>query len=134
MSLKPYFINSSTAIASGAFGFYIEKLQEKVQNHQLEWHPLLGQGSDLAAGALFTALALMYYHKIEQKYQTKLFDWTAPVTAGALCTFGELTGIMGDTFDPKNIAAYWLGAGIAYAIHQTFVTNTLEAKIAPKSL
>lgn len=137
MSFKPYLVNGSTAITSGAFGYYIEKLQEKVQHHQMQWHPILGQGSDLGAGAMFTALFLMYYHRLEQKYNTKLIDWTAPVAAGALCTFGECTGIMSDVFDPKDIAAYWLGAGIAYVIHKTLgkkpITN-LEAKIRPKPL
>jgi hypothetical protein len=134
MSSKPYLINGSTAITSGAFGYYIETLQQKVQQQQMQWHHILGQGSDLAAGALFTALALIYYHKVEQKYNTKLYDWTAPLSAGILCTFGEITGIMGDTFDPKDIAAYWLGAGVAYALHRTLATKTLEAKITPKPL
>lgn len=129
MISKPYLINGSTAITSGVFGYYIEKLQEKVQQHELQWHPLLGQGSDLTAGAMFTALFLMYYHHFERKHSTKLLDWTAPVAAGALCTFGELTGIMSDTFDPKDIAAYWLGAGVAYVVHRAFAANTLEAKI-----
>ena len=131
---KSYLINGSTAITSGAFGYYIETLQQKVQHQQMQWHPLLGQGSDVAAGAMFTALFLMCYRYIEQKHNTKLFDWTAPAAAGALCTFGELTGIMSDTFDPKDIAAYWIGAGVAYAVHRALATNSLEAKIAPKTL
>lgn len=133
MTTKPYLINGSTFVFSGVLGTYNEILQKRVQNQQMQWHPLLGQGSDLAAGAMFTALFLMYYHYQEQKYHTKLLDWTAPAAAGALCTLGELTGTMGDTFDPKDIAAYWLGAGIAYVIHRAFDTNTLE-KIQPKSL
>lgn len=134
MSKKNYLTNISTATVFGALGTYTEILQEKVEEQQMQWHPLLGQGSDIAAGAVYTALFLIYNHYQEQKYQTKLFDWTAPVTAGALCTFGELTGIMGETFDPKDIAAYWLGAAIAYTVHKTFTANNLEAKIVPKSL
>ncbi len=134
MSSKPYLINLSTATVFGALGTYTEFLQWKVEKQQMPWHPLLGQGSDLAAGAIYTALFLVCYRYAEQKYNQKLFDWTAPTAAGALCTIGELTGIMGDTFDPKDIAAYWLGAGIAYIIHRSLVTTTLEAKIAPKSL
>jgi len=134
MSSKPYLINGSAALISGGFGYYIEKWQEKVEKHQMPWHPILGQGSDFAAGVMFTALFLMVYHYKEQKYDRKLSDWTAPAAAGALLTFGEYTGIMSDVFDPKDIAAYWLGAGIAYVIHRTFVPNSLEAKIQPKSL
>lgn len=129
MSLKPYLTNISTATIFGALGTYNEILQKGVQNNELEWHPFMGYGSDLAAGAVFTALSLIYFHSLEKKYNTKLFNWTAPAAAGTLGTLGELTGIMGDTFDPKDIAAYWLGAGIAYVIHRTFVTNNLEAKI-----
>ena len=134
MSRKPYLINGSTTLVSGALGMYNEILQKRVQNHEAIWHPLMGQGSDIAAGAIYTALFLMCNHYKEQKYNTKFFDWTAPAAAGTLCTFGELTGIMGDTFDPKDIAAYWLGAGIAYVIHRALATNTLEAKIQPKNL
>lgn len=134
MSSKPYLINGSTASLFGALGFYNEELQQKVQHHQMQWHPILGQGSDIAAGAIYTALFLMYFQYKKQKHNTKIIDWTAPLAAGALCTFGEITGLMGDTFDLKDIAAYWLGAGVAYAVHRAFVTNTLEAKIQPKSL
>ena len=134
MSQKTYLINSSTAITSGAFGYYIETLQQKVQNQQTQWHPLLGQGSDIAAGAMFTALFLIYYRYTEQKQNTKLLDWTAPAAAGALCTFGELTGIMGETFDPKDIAAYWMGTGIAYLAHRAFAANMLEKKIAAQDI
>ncbi len=131
---KNYIVNGATAAASVALGFYNEELQRKVQHHQIQWHPILGQGSDVAAGAMFTALFLMYYRYKEQKHNHKLVDWTAPIAAGTLCTFGEITGIMGDTFDLKDIAAYWLGAGVAYGIHRAFSKETLEAKIQPKSL
>jgi len=131
---KNYFTNISTISLFGALGTYNEFLQYKVKNQEIQWHPILGQGSDLAAGAIYTALFLITYNYIEQKYKTKLFDCTAPAAAGALCTIGEFTGIMGDTFDPKDIAAYWLGAGIACVIHRAFTENTLETKIAPKSL
>src|SRR3989344_3120139 len=113
---------------------FLLEMEQKVQNQQMQWHPILGQGSDIAAGAMFAALFLMYYRYTEQKHNTKLFDWTAPAAAGALCTIGELTGIMSDTFDPKDIAAYWLGAGVAYLVHRAFAANMLEKKIAPKSL
>lgn len=129
MLSKPYLVNGSTVLISGALGLYNEILQKKVENQQMQWHPILGQGSDLAAGAMFAALALAYYHSLEQKYKVKLLDWVAPAAAGTLCTVGELTGIMGDTFDLKDIAAYWLGAGIAYVIHRASATSTLEAKL-----
>lgn len=129
---KNYLVNGATTATFGALGIYNEILQQKVQHHQMQWHPILGQGSDIAAGAMFTAFFLMYYHYKEQKHHTKLLDWNAPLAAGALCTFGEWTGFMGDTFDPKDIAAYWLGAGIAYAIHRAFSGKTLEEKIQAK--
>ncbi|MDP3698596.1 MAG: hypothetical protein Q8R47_03340 [Nanoarchaeota archaeon] len=131
---KNYIVNGATTATSLALGTYNEILQKRVQNHELEWHPILGQGSDIAAGAMFTALFLMFNHYKEQKYNHKLIDWTAPLAAGTLCTIGEITSIMGDIFDPKDIAAYWLGAGIAYVVHRAFATNTLEGKITPKSL
>ena len=131
---KNYLINGSTTLTAGAVGAYNEFLQYKVQEHQLPWHPLMGQGSDFAAGAIYTALFVMYIHYKEQKHGIELPDWIAPLSAVALSTFGEWTGLMGDTFDPKDIAAYWLGAGLAYAVHRAFVTNSLEEKISAQDI
>ncbi len=134
MSPKPYLVNGSTTMVAGAIGVYNEILQKKVQNHEMQWNPFMGQGSDFAAGAVYTALILMYYNYLNQRKPVKLSDWTAPFAAIALCTFGEFTGIMGDTFDPKDIAAYGIGAGIAYVIHRAFAANTLEGKISTQDI
>ena len=126
---RNYIINGFTLITAGALGTYNEILQKKVQNHEMQWHPLMGQGSDVAAGAVYTALILMYYNHLNQTKPVKLSEWTAPLAATALCTFGEFTGIMGDTFDPKDIAAYGIGAGLAYVVHKAFSGEILKARI-----
>mgnify|MGYP001557969612 CR=1 FL=1 len=68
---KNYLVNSSTVVTAGAVGAYNELLQYKVQKHQMQWHPLLGQGSDLAAGVAYIVHRAFAQNSLETKIQPK---------------------------------------------------------------
>ncbi|MBI4448315.1 hypothetical protein HY643_05015 [Candidatus Woesearchaeota archaeon] len=97
-----------------------ELLQHMAKNGTIEYQSFMGQTSDVAASAMFTA---WFMRSIPQIFDTnkkgvcsKSLQKAAAFTPPILLTIYELYSPYPFTFDPLDIPAYFLGSVVAYTI------------------
>jgi hypothetical protein len=126
---------SNLISASGNIGLaiYGEYLQSLVKDKIIDYQPIMGYISDFAGAAAFTSISFLIIpimkvdKKIEYQHPTLLgIGWTGMELSHKY--FPSPT----DTFDPKDIVAYWAGIGLACGINHISKKNkknNLENKI-----
>jgi DNA phosphorothioation-dependent restriction protein DptG len=106
---------------NGAASIVGEGLQHLVTKGDIDYQPFMGHISDFTFPAAVTSYILL---RTNSKNSAKI-----PISIASFLTSGEMVekftnfGINGGTYDPNDIACYWLGAGLAYGIHKIQIIN-----------
>ena len=111
---------ANTVSASGNIGLaiYGEYLQDLVGKKVIDYQPIMGHISDFAGAAAFTSLYFLGSSllKIDEKFSYATAGMLGAVWSGIELSHKYFPSAT-DTYDPKDIGAYWLGIGLACGIN-----------------
>lgn len=123
-------MNGLSFIVNSVFTAGNEYLQILAHEHTIDYQSFMGYVGDITAPAALTSYNLMIFG---DRKGVKYF----PIFYASMFTIGEIAEkfsdipINGGTYDPNDIACYWLGAGLAYGIHKITSTKPmLEERVS----
>jgi hypothetical protein len=109
-------------VAFGAVAIGNEVCQRLVARGIIEWHTAFGYLSDLSVVPALSALAVVMITRPGRMWVA----WYYPACAAALYSAMELEG----TWDPWDLAAYWVGAVMGYGMLVLGRSSWMRAKVA----
>lgn len=122
--------NGISTVVNGILAFGNEYMQHLAGKGEIEYQPFMGYLSDLTYPAASTSLWLTTTNNPKMQKFIPLF-WGSYFTIGEFAEKILDTPINGGTYDPKDIACYWAGVGLAYGIHKlsSRKEKNLESKL-----
>lgn len=124
----------STAV-NGILAFGNEYMQYLAGKREIDYQPFMGHLSDLTYPAALTSLFLAVTDNPKLQKFIPLF-WGSYFTIGEFAENISDIPLNGGTYDPKDIACYWAGVGLAYGIHKlsSRKEKNLESKLQISSV